>query len=129
MGRSSATTEGIRVDVESSFVPERSAPARGHYFFSYRITITNDGDRPARLVSRHWVITDGNGRVEHVRGAGVVGEQPRLEPGQSFTYQSFCPLTTPIGSMAGSYQMVRDDGHGFEAEIDVFTLEEPNSLN
>ncbi len=129
MGRSSATTQGIRVDVESSFVRERSNPARGQYVYAYKITISNRGDRPAQLVSRHWVITDGNGQVEHVRGPGVVGETPRLEPGQSFAYQSFCPLATPIGSMEGTYQMVRDDGTAFEAEVALFTLEEPTSIN
>lgn len=129
MGRSTATTQGIRVDVESSYVRERSHPARRQFFFAYRITITNRGHEPAQLQSRHWVITDGNGEVEHVRGPGVVGETPRLEPGQSFSYQSFCPLTTPIGSMEGSYQMVRDDGSAFDAEVALFTLEEPTSIN
>jgi ApaG protein len=129
MGRSTATTQGIRVDVESTFVHERSNPARRHYFFAYRITISNQGDAPAQLMARHWVITDGNGQVEHVRGPGVVGETPRLEPGQSFSYQSYCPLSTPIGSMEGRYQMVRDDGSVFEAEVALFTLEEPLSVN
>lgn len=129
MGASSAMTQGIKVEVESSFVPARSEPARNQYFFAYRITISNQGERAARLVSRHWVITDGMGHVEHVRGPGVVGETPRLEPGKSFTYTSFCPLPTPIGAMRGTYQMVRDDGTAFEAEIALFTLEEPTSVN
>jgi ApaG protein len=99
------------------------------YFFAYRITITNVGDAPARLMSRHWIITDGSGRVEHVKGPGVVGEQPRLEPGAGFQYTSFCPLPTPVGTMEGSYQMVRDDGREFDAQIAPFTLAAPNALN
>lgn len=129
MGRSSASAHGIRVDVTSTYVAERSAPARGEYFFAYRIRIANEGEEPARLVSRHWIITDGNGRVEEVRGAGVVGQQPRLEPGQAHEYTSFCPLKTPIGAMRGTYQMVRDDGATFDAEIAEFSLECPDALN
>lgn len=129
MGRSAAVTEDIRVEVESFYVPERSAPQRDLYFFAYEVRITNQGHQPARLVSRHWCITDGRGRVEHVRGPGVVGEQPRLDPGQTFEYTSGCPLPTPLGSMLGSYQMVRDDGAAFEAEVALFTLEMPHSLN
>ena len=127
--RSAAVTEGIRVEVESFFVPERSEPAKSAYFFAYRVRIANEGTHPARLVSRHWVISDGNGREEHVRGPGVVGEQPRLEPGEAFEYTSFCPLPTPVGGMHGTYQMVRDDGAGFDAEIAPFTLAVPHALN
>lgn len=129
MGRSTAWTEGIKVEVSSSYVPERSRPAQDFYYFAYRVQISNESDSPATLVSRHWVITDAAGREENVRGPGVVGEQPRLEPGESFQYTSACPLPTPLGSMRGSYQMVRDDGRAFDAEIEVFTLEMPHSLN
>jgi ApaG protein len=127
--RSEAVTEGIRVRAESFFVPERSDPGESRYFFAYRISIANEGSTPAKLVSRHWVISDGNGHLEHVRGPGVGGEQPRLEPGESFEYTSACPLPTPVGGMQGSYQMVRDDGNGFDAEIAPFTLAVPNTLN
>lgn len=124
-----AVTEGIRIEVEPRYVPERSSPAQECWFFAYRVRITNEGQEPAQLVSRHWIITDGGGRVEHVRGPGVVGETPRLEPGQTFEYTSFCPLPTPSGSMRGSYQMIRDDGRSFEAGIEVFTLMAPPLLN
>ncbi len=129
MGRSRATTQGIRVDVESSYVPERSNPRQGQYFFSYRIVIANDGDTPARLVARHWLITDGNGKIDQVQGPGVVGQQPRLAPGERHEYQSFCPLPTPIGAMRGTYRMVRDDGSAFDAEIAEFGLAVPDAVN
>lgn len=117
-----AETQGIRVAAEATYVAVESDPAAGRFFFAYRIRIENVGDRPARLVSRHWVITDEVGHVEHVRGPGVVGETPRLEPGEAFEYTSFCPLATSSGSMRGTYQMVRDDGARFDAEIPRFTL-------
>jgi ApaG protein len=117
------------VQVRSSYVPERSAPAAGQYFFAYRVRISNEGDETVQLVSRHWVISDGEGRVEHVRGPGVVGEQPVLAPGQSFEYTSFCPLPSPIGSMHGAYQMVTASGARFEAEIAPFSLAVPTALN
>ena len=126
---SEATTEGIRVSVKARYVEERSEPARGAYFFAYEVTISNVGDAPAKLVTRHWIITDGEGKNQHVRGPGVVGQQPRLEPGQSFTYESFCPLKTPEGGMRGSYQMVRDDGSQFDAEVATFALSAPRLLN
>jgi ApaG protein len=129
MGHSIALTEGIRVAVESTFVPERSDPKRNLYFFAYTILIANEGELPARLISRHWMIRDANGRVEHVRGPGVVGKHPYLEPGERFEYTSFCPLPTPIGSMRGSYLMTRDDGTQFEAAIEEFGLEVPEALN
>lgn len=125
----SAETQGIRVEVESSFVPEHSDLEAAHYFFSYRIRIQNVGERTVQLLSRHWLITDGYGRTEEVKGPGVVGQQPRLGPGQHFEYESFCPLTTPTGSMRGSYQMVCDDGSKFEAEIPQFFLVEPSSFH
>ncbi|MCC6624061.1 MAG: Co2+/Mg2+ efflux protein ApaG [Deltaproteobacteria bacterium] len=129
---SSATTNGVRVDVKSRWLPERSAPDRHAWLFAYQITITNVGARIVQLVSRHWIIENANGRVEHVRGPGVVGETPILGPGQSFTYTSFCPLDTPVGSMRGTYQMVypEDRGEpGFDAEIATFTLAVPSALN
>ncbi|MEZ4400489.1 MAG: Co2+/Mg2+ efflux protein ApaG [Kofleriaceae bacterium] len=122
---SSATTEGIEVTVRSRYLPEQSSPDHGRYVFAYSIAITNRGERPAQLRTRHWVITDGRGAIEEVRGDGVVGEQPRLEPGEHFQYTSGCVLKTPIGTMHGSYQMVRDDGAGFDAEIATFSLVAP----
>jgi ApaG protein len=126
---SDVTTRGVRVEVFPFYVPERSSPRDGQYFFAYRVRITNTGEQTVHLVSRHWVITDGDGRVEHVRGPGVVGEQPVLASGQSFEYTSFCPLPTPIGSMHGSYQMVAADGGRFDAEIGLFSLAVPAALN
>ena len=126
---SETTTQGIHIHVEPAYIPERSNAAARRFFFSYTITITNQGRVPAQLVSRQWVITDGLGRVERVRGPGVVGKQPHLKPGQSFRYTSFCPLTTAVGSMEGSFQMVRDDGSEFDAEIAPFTLAAPHALN
>lgn len=129
--RSSATTHGVRVQVESAYLPERSDPSRNHWFFTYRVTIENHGPEVVQLVSRHWIIENGHGHIEHVRGPGVVGETPRLAPGQRFTYQSFCPLDTPIGSMRGTYQMIFPErpGDGFDATIAPFTLACPTSLN
>ena len=121
--------DDIRVEAESLYLPERSAPDESYYFFAYRIRIENAGSRSAQLIARHWIITDAVGRVQEVRGEGVVGEQPQLAPGESFTYSSFCPLPTPLGSMRGSYRMRRDDGSEFEAPIPVFTLATPHCLN
>ena len=126
---SDTTTRGVRVVVRSEYVPERSSPADAQYFFAYRIRISNAGEDTVQLLSRHWVITDGAGQVEHVRGPGVVGEQPVLEPGESFEYTSFCPLPTPIGSMHGTYQMVTAGGSTFDAEIAPFSLAVPSALN
>lgn len=126
---SDATTRGIRVQVESVYVEERSAPNQAYYFFAYHVTISNVGEETATLVSRVWIITDGNGNVERVEGPGVVGEQPRLEPGHSFEYTSFCPLTTPFGTMHGTYQMKTDAGETFDAEIAPFSLEVPGVVN
>lgn len=119
----------IRIEVETSYVPEQSAPARKRYVFAYTITISNEGIVPARLLSRHWVITDAAGKVQEVRGEGVVGEQPRLEPGDSFRYTSGAVLETPLGSMQGSYQMVTDEGAEFEAPIAPFRLSMPHALH
>jgi len=126
---SDTTTRGVRVEVHPFYVPERSSPRDGQYFFAYRVRITNAGEHAVQLVSRHWVITDGDGQVEHVRGPGVVGEQPVLASGESFEYTSFCPLPTPIGSMHGTYRMVTADGAGFDAEIGLFSLAVPAALN
>lgn len=126
---SERTTRGIRVGVASNYVPERSAPEQNHWFFIYHITISNEGDETVRLVSRHWIITDANGQVEEVKGPGVVGEQPTLEPGASFEYTSACPLPTPFGTMQGTYQMVTADGETFDAQIAPFSLAEPHAIN
>ncbi len=126
---SDTTTRGVRVQVQSAYVPERSAPQEGRYFFAYRIRISNLGEQTVQLVSRRWVITDADGHVEHVQGPGVVGEQPVLEPGESFEYTSFCPLPTPIGSMQGTYQMVTAGNKRFDAEIAPFSLVVPTALN
>jgi ApaG protein len=126
---SDTTTRGIRIQVESSFVDERSDPTADYYFFSYHVTISNVGDQAAQLISRTWIITDSNGHVEQVQGPGVVGEQPVLLPGSSFEYTSFCPLRTPMGTMHGSYAMRSAHGETFDAEIGAFTLAAPNSIN
>jgi len=122
---SSAVTQGIRVTVSSTYVADQSAPAQGRYVFAYTVAIANDGAQPAQLRTRHWIITDASGKVEEVKGDGVVGKQPRLQPGQRFQYTSHCVLTTPLGTMHGSYQMVRDDGSGFDAAIAPFSLASP----
>jgi ApaG protein len=126
---SEAVTRGIRVQVKSAFVPERSDPDAGEWFYAYRVRIANESDATAQLLSRHWVIIDGRGRVEEVKGPGVVGEQPVLRPGQSFEYTSGCPLRTPHGSMHGSYQMVTGNGERFDAEIAPFALGEPEVVH
>ena len=124
---SSAETYGIRVRVQSFYRPEQSSPRDDRYVFAYTITISNESTRAAQLRTRHWIITDGRGTIEEVRGDGVVGEQPRLQPGQSFQYTSKCELTTPIGTMHGTYRMWRDDGSYFDAEIAPFSLALPPS--
>jgi ApaG protein len=126
---SDATTRGVRVEVRTAYVPERSSPVESWYFFAYRIRITNVGEETVQLLSRHWLISDGDGKTEHVRGPGVVGEQPVLEPGETFEYTSFCPLRTPIGSMHGTYRMVTAGGSAFDAEIAPFSLVVPTALN
>ena len=128
-GSSEASTEGVRVRARARYSPERSDPARSSWFFLYTIRITNEGSLAAQLLSRHWIITDATGKVEEVRGPGVVGAQPNLEPGESFEYTSGCPLQTPFGSMRGSFQMLRDDDSHFDAEIGLFELREPGGLH
>lgn len=115
--------------VESRYVPEQSDPGQGGWFFAYAVRIENSGDQTVQLLSRHWVITDGNGKIEEVRGPGVVGAQPVLRPGEAFEYTSACPLPTAFGTMHGSYQMVTEDGEKFEAEIAAFSLSTPYSIN
>lgn len=117
-----AVTRGVRVEVECEYSSDRSNPERDYYFFAYHVTISNQGDSTVQLLSRHWIITDSNGKREEVRGPGVVGEQPVLEPGQSFEYTSFCPLSTPMGAMQGTYQMATKDGENFEVQIPTFSL-------
>jgi len=119
----------IAVDVETQYLPEQSDPAAERYFFAYSITITNVGSVAAQLISRHWIITDAEGKVEEVRGLGVVGHQPMLQPGESFEYTSSCPLPTPVGTMKGSYQMVAEDGTRFDAPISEFVLAMPRTLH
>ena len=126
---STAVTDGIEVSVRSEFRPDRSAPAQARYLFTYTVHILNGGPSTARLLSRHWIITDARGEREEVTGEGVVGQQPHLEPGRSFQYTSFCVLRTPLGQMRGTYTMARDDGTTFQAEIAPFALAVPAALN
>jgi ApaG protein len=119
----------IRVEVETSYLEEQSDPKEHRYVFSYTITIRNDGSVPAKLLTRHWIITDANGKVQEVRGDGVVGEQPHLEPGQGFRYSSGAVIETPVGAMQGSYRMVGDDGLAFDAPIPPFRLAIPGVLH
>lgn len=119
----------IEVSVKTTYVPAQSAPESNRYVFAYTVTITNSGSVPAKLLARHWVITDANEKTQEVRGEGVVGEQPYLIPGMSFEYTSGTILETPVGVMRGSYQMVADDGTRFDAEIPAFTLSVPRTLH
>lgn len=119
----------IQIDVRTVYLPGQSAPDEDRYVFAYTVTITNSGSVPARLVTRHWIITDSNERTREVRGEGVVGEQPYLLPGSSFQYTSGTILETPVGTMKGSYQMIADDGTTFDAEIPSFTLSIPRILH
>jgi ApaG protein len=119
----------IRVDVETAYIEEQSDPSDKRFVFSYTITIRNEGPTPARLLTRHWIITDANGKVQEVRGDGVVGEQPYLKPGQGFRYSSGAVIETPVGAMQGTYQMVADDGQQFDAPIAPFRLAIPGVLH
>jgi ApaG protein len=129
MFMSEATTRGVRVSVISEFDPDRSRPKDRKWFFLYTITIANDGAETVQLLSRHWIITDGDGNVEEVRGEGVVGQQPVLGPGEEFTYTSGCPLQTSFGTMEGTYQMVTAAGTKFDVQIAKFTLSEPYTVH
>jgi ApaG protein len=123
---SDTTTDGIRVGATAYYLPEESEPDERRWVFGYTIVIVNVGDEPAQLLTRHWTIIDGQGRREAVDGPGVVGETPRLAPGQAFKYQSFCPLRTTWGTMEGSYHFRRDDGTEFDATIGRFYLRLPD---
>ena len=119
----------ITVAVKTAYLPEQSDPERSTYVFAYTITMTNTGKVPAQLVSRHWIITDADSQVQEVKGLGVVGQQPLLQPGESFEYTSGTSLTTAVGTMRGTYQMVAGDGKTFDAEIPQFTLSMPRVLH
>lgn len=119
----------LRIDVATKYVVDQSAPDVGRYVFAYTITIENLSDFPARLLRRHWIITDANGKVQEVSGDGVVGEQPHLNPGESFRYSSGAVLETPVGAMQGSYEMKADNGTNFNAPIAPFTLAVPGVLH
>ena len=126
---SDTTTRGIRIQVTSQYLSDRSSPKDSQYLFAYHVKISNVGTETAQLVSREWIITNADGEVERVKGPGVVGEKPVLPPGGAFEYTSFCPLKTPVGTMQGSYQMVTPDGTRFDAAISAFTLAVPRSLH
>jgi ApaG protein len=126
---SDTLTRGVRILVKPQYVADQSDPANDHYLFAYHITIRNEGSEAVQLISRHWVITNGEGQVEEVRGPGVVGYQPELEPGQEFQYTSGCPLRTPVGSMHGEFNMVTRSGERFDARIAPFTLAVPRAVN
>ena len=119
----------ISVTPKVTFLSEQSDPDKNHFVFAYTITVTNTGDVTAQLVSRHWIITDAEHRVQEVKGQGVVGKQPLLKPGESFEYTSGASLPTAVGTMRGTYQMVAEDGHAFDAEIPIFTLSVPRTLH
>jgi len=126
---SDTLTRGVRIRVKPQYIADQSDPANDHYLFAYHITIRNEGSEAVQLISRHWVITNGEGQVEEVRGPGVVGYQPELEPGQEFQYTSGCPLRTPVGSMHGEFNMVTKTGESFDARIAPFTLAVPRAVN
>jgi ApaG protein len=126
---STAVTEGIEISVQSEFRADRSAPGQGRFLYTYTVQISNGGAGSAKLLGRHWIITDARGEREEVTGDGVIGQQPELEPGQSFQYTSFCVLKTPLGQMRGTYTMMRSDGTTFQAEIAPFALVVPAALN
>ena len=126
---SEAVTRGVRVEVRARYAPQHSNPARNLWFFLYTVRISNEGTQTVQLHNRHWIITDATGRVEEVRGPGVVGEQPVLQPGEAFEYTSGCPLATPFGTMEGSYDMATPAGERFDARIAAFTLREPGAIH
>jgi ApaG protein len=119
----------IDVSVRPAYVSSQSDPEQGRFVFAYTVTIRNTGDVAAKLVTRHWIITNANHEVQEVRGEGVIGEQPHLQPGESFEYTSGAVLETPVGTMKGSYQMIADDGTAFDADIPQFTLSVPRTLH
>jgi len=119
----------IQVSVQSYYIKEQSSPEHDHYVFAYTVNILNKGSVAAKLLSRHWIITDSDGNTQEVTGEGVIGEQPHLNPGDSFEYTSGTQMETPVGSMSGTYQMIADDGVNFDADIPVFTLALPSALH
>jgi ApaG protein len=121
-----ATTKAIKVTVEPEFMADRSEPERGQYFWAYTVEISNGGESAVQLKRRHWIITDARGSVHEVKGAGVIGEEPIIEPGSSFRYTSGCPLETSDGFMKGHYGMIGEDGEAFEVEIPSFSLHLPS---
>lgn len=123
------TTPTFEVTTLVTYVPEESHPEQGSHLFSYRIRITNTGSAPAQLMSRHWIITDAYGHKEEVRGPGVVGMQPKIQPGQTFEYESACPLTSSTGTMKGQYQFVMENGESFAVQVPEFYLIAPSSLH
>ena len=126
---SDALTRSIRVEVLSQHSPENSRPLEGQWVFQYTVRITNQGSETVQLLSRHWIITDGAGRTEEVKGPGVVGQQPALAPGQSFQYSSWCPIETPMGMMHGAYRMIRSGGEEFHVEIAPFALKARHAVH
>ncbi len=128
MYTSDTVTQGVRVQVMAQYSPEQSQPSQNQWFFLYTVQISNEGVETVQLISRHWIITDANHQVKEVRGLGVVGKQPVLDPGESFQYTSGCPLSTPFGSMRGTYQMLKPDGERFDVEIGPFALTEPYTV-
>ncbi len=128
MYTSDTVTQGVRVQVMAQYSPEQSQPLQNQWFFLYTVQISNEGIETVQLISRHWIITDADHHVKEVRGLGVVGKQPVLDPGESFQYTSGCPLSTPFGSMRGTYQMLKRDGVRFDVEIGPFALTEPYTV-
>ncbi len=128
MYTSDTVTHGVRIQVMAQYSPEQSQPLQNQWFFLYTVQISNESVETVQLISRHWIITDGNHHVKEVRGLGVVGKQPVLDPGESFQYTSGCPLSTPFGSMRGTYQMLKSDGERFDVEIGPFALTEPYTV-
>lgn len=126
---SETKTHGIRILVESSFLPSQSDASNEQFFFAYHVQILNESAEPAQLTDRYWRITNALGRVQEVRGKGVVGQTPNIAPGEAFEYTSFCPLDTEFGTMEGNYKMVRKDGSVFEAQVETFVLATPHAIN
>ena len=126
---SDAVTNSVRVEVLSRHSPEHSHPTQNEWVFQYTVRITNQGTETVQLLTRHWIITDAMGEIREVKGPGVVGQQPVLQPGESFKYSSWCPLKTPMGMMHGTYQMVRTDGSRFDIEIAPFALRAPQTVH
>lgn len=127
--KSDCVTNGIRVTVDPEYIPGELVSSSGKFLFSYRVRIVNEGDSPAQLISRHWIIINSEGIAENVIGEGVIGRQPKLDPGDEFKYTSYCPLDTPWGTMEGTFLMMRNDGSEFNAIIERFYLVSPEAAN